>query len=68
MNETKVRLGTLKCQKCGHTWYPRQMVVRACPNNKCQTRLWDRLQVKQEAKPDVVSAIVPASVKTEVMQ
>jgi predicted Zn-ribbon and HTH transcriptional regulator len=35
----KLRLTTLKCQRCGHEWIPRQAEVRICP--KCKSAKWD---------------------------
>lgn len=30
----------LKCQRCGHTWMPRQTEIIRCP--KCSSPYWNR--------------------------
>jgi hypothetical protein len=32
----------ITCQRCGHTWVPRQEDVRICPNKKCRSIYFDR--------------------------
>ena len=36
----KVKVRELKCNKCGHEWYPRSTDVRMCP--KCKSVNWDK--------------------------
>jgi Zn finger protein HypA/HybF involved in hydrogenase expression len=36
----KIMLPTLKCQRCRHTWTPRQRDVRICP--RCKSARWDQ--------------------------
>jgi uncharacterized OB-fold protein len=35
----KVRISTLTCKRCGHTWVPRQAVVTLCA--RCKSTLWN---------------------------
>ena len=35
-----IRISTLTCKHCGHTWIPRQNQVSQCP--KCHSRNWDK--------------------------
>jgi hypothetical protein len=38
-----MKLPTLTCLRCGHTWFPRtQQKPRVCPNPKCKSPYWDR--------------------------
>ena len=39
MKRPIIRIPTLLCQRCLHTWEPRQMHVRMCP--RCKTLLWN---------------------------
>jgi predicted Zn-ribbon and HTH transcriptional regulator len=34
-----IRIPTLLCQRCTHTWEPRQMHVSICP--RCKSKLWN---------------------------
>lgn len=36
----KIRLPTLKCLRCGHTWVPRRADVLICP--RCKSASWDK--------------------------
>ncbi len=38
---SKLKVPTLTCLRCGHTWVPRSADVRQCPNPKCHSVLWD---------------------------
>jgi hypothetical protein len=42
-----IKVETLKCQRCGHRWVPRQATVTICP--KCKSRLWDKPKRKPRA-------------------
>lgn len=35
-----ITLPTLTCQRCQHTWTPRQATVTICP--KCKSRYWNK--------------------------
>lgn len=36
----KVKIKTIKCKQCGHTWTPRSADVRMCP--KCKSVRFDK--------------------------
>lgn len=36
---TQIIINRLRCQKCDHTWIPRQSEVHICP--KCKTHYWN---------------------------
>ena len=42
----KVEVMALKCDRCGHKWFPRQTEVRICP--KCRSAWWDRPKGQRE--------------------
>ncbi len=35
----KIKINTVKCNRCGKEWIPRKPDVRVCP--KCHSALWD---------------------------
>ena len=35
----KIKINTLKCQRCNHIWIPRKKDVRTCP--KCNSAYWE---------------------------
>jgi hypothetical protein len=38
-----LKLPTLKCLRCGHTWFPRQAELpKTCANKECKSPYWDR--------------------------
>jgi len=38
-----MKLPTLECKRCGHTWHPRtDKLPDVCPNPKCKSRYWNK--------------------------
>jgi Zn finger protein HypA/HybF involved in hydrogenase expression len=37
---SKIKIPTLKCERCGHTWVPKISDVKICP--KCKSARWNQ--------------------------
>ena len=49
-----VKIPTLKCTKCGHTWYPRApRLPKVCP--ECKRFDWNKKMAADECKPLTVN-------------
>lgn len=62
MVNMKTQIYTLKCQRCGHKWIPRQVLTnRVCP--KCHSYLWDKPRIskskEEEKKADLKTKVSP---------
>jgi predicted Zn-ribbon and HTH transcriptional regulator len=38
LSRSVLRIPTLFCERCTHTWQPRQIYVSICP--RCKSKLW----------------------------
>lgn len=48
----KIKIYTLKCQRCGKEWVPRKVDVRLCP--RCKSPFWDTPKIREgKEKKDV---------------
>jgi Zn finger protein HypA/HybF involved in hydrogenase expression len=45
---SKIKIPTLKCLRCGHTWMPRTTDVRLCPH--CKNVRWNEPPEKKPTK------------------
>lgn len=39
MGSMRIKLPTLTCERCGHSWTPRRPVIYQCP--KCKNPRWN---------------------------
>ncbi len=46
-----LKLPTLKCLRCGYTWFPRSTEPpKVCANKECKSPYWDRPRRKKSTK------------------
>lgn len=52
----KLQVWAWQCERCGHTWVPRdtETTPRVCP--KCKSPYWDRPRKAPKAAPAAVDA------------
>ena len=41
----KIKINKIECKRCGHTWYPRKVDVRICP--QCKSIYFDTERGKE---------------------
>ena len=48
---SELKLPTLTCKRCGHSWFPRSAKLpKKCPNLSCGSPYWNREYVLQKYK------------------
>lgn len=48
-NENIIEIQKLECCRCGHTWAPRVVDIRTCPN--CRSPYWNKPKIEMKDVP-----------------